>query len=179
LIEITPVRDSAEIETVARLAYEIWSEHCVPIIGLAQVQYMVPKFQSAAAITAQIADGLEYFLIGLEGAAAGYFAIQRQPEKHSLFLSKLYVRKDMRGRGLARHALSYIDAVCKGASLTTIWLTVNKRNAAVGSMNNWDSRMWLQSLLTSVMDSSWTTTAWKRKSQPRNHTAWQGWRDAP
>src|SRR5215510_7020840 len=93
LIEIKPVRDSGEIETVARLAHEIWTEHYVPIIGLAQVEYMVPKFQSVAAVTAQIADGLEYFLISLEGTPAGYFAIQRQPEKHSLFLSKLYVRK--------------------------------------------------------------------------------------
>ena len=133
MIAITAVREGAEIETVARLAQEIWHEYYVPIIGLAQVQYMVPKFQSAAAIAAQIADGLEYFLIGLEGAAAGYFAIQRQPEKQSLFLSKLYVRKDMRGRGLARQALRHIDAVCRGASLTTIWLTVNKHNPAVGT----------------------------------------------
>ena len=133
MIDITPVRDSAEIETVARLAHEIWNEHYGPIIGLAQVQYMVAKFQSAAAVTGQIADGLEYFLIGWEGVPAGYFAFERQPAKRSLFLSKLYVRKDMRGHGLARHALSQIDSVCRGASLTTIWLTVNKRNPAIGT----------------------------------------------
>ena len=133
LIEIKPVRDSAEIEIVARLAHEIWNEHYVPIIGLAQVQYMVPKFQSAAAVSAQIAGKLEYFLIRREGAPAGYFAFERQPDKRSLFLSKLYVRKDMRGHGLARHALSYVDSVCRDASLTTIWLTVNKRNPAVGT----------------------------------------------
>jgi ribosomal protein S18 acetylase RimI-like enzyme len=130
---ITPVRDSAEIETVARLAHEIWNEHYVPIIGLAQVQYMVPKFQSAAAVAAQIADGLEYFLIGRAGAPVGYFAFERQPATRSLFLSKLYVRKDMRGHGLARQALSHLDSVCRSASLTTIWLTVNKRNPAIGT----------------------------------------------
>lgn len=133
MIEIRPVRDSAEIEAVARLAHEIWYEHYVAIIGRAQVEYMVPKFQSAAAITAQVADGLEYFLIALEGADAGYFAIQQQPAEQSLFLSKLYIRKDMRGRGLARHALGHIDSLCRQDSLTIIWLTVNKRNPAVGT----------------------------------------------
>ena len=48
-----------------------------------------------------------------------------------LFLSQL-IRKDMRGRGLARHASGHIDS-CEADWLTIIWLTVDKRNPAVGS----------------------------------------------
>ena len=57
LIEIKVVRDSDEIATVARLAREIWHEYYAPIIGQAQVDYMVPKFQSESAIAEQIGDG--------------------------------------------------------------------------------------------------------------------------
>ena len=133
MIEISRVCDSGEIETVASLAKEIWYEYYVPIIGRAQVDYMVPKFQSAAAISEQIANGLEYYLIALEGTPAGYFAIQRQPTKQDLFISKLYIRKSERGRGLARYALSFANAICKRESVKLIWLTVNKRNPAVES----------------------------------------------
>jgi GNAT superfamily N-acetyltransferase len=131
LIEVKAVRDSSEIENVAGLAREIWYEHYVPIIGRAQVDYMVPKFQSAPAIAEQLAGGFEYFLIALNGMHAGYFAIRRQPAEQSLFISKLYVRKDMRGRGLARHALGFIDSLCRQSALKIMWLTVNKANPAV------------------------------------------------
>jgi len=131
LIEITTVRDSGEIGTVASLAKEIWYEYYVPVIGRAQVDYMVPRFQSAAAIREQIAGGLEYYLIAAENAPAGYIAIQRQPTEQALFISKLYIRKSVRGRGLARCALSFLVSLCRRESLKLIWLTVNKRNPAI------------------------------------------------
>ncbi|NCA83730.1 MAG: GNAT family N-acetyltransferase, partial [Opitutae bacterium] len=54
--------ESAEpIAAVAALAREIWTQHYVPIIGAAQVEYMLEKFQSAEAIARQLAgEGYEY-----------------------------------------------------------------------------------------------------------------------
>ena len=133
MIEITPVQNREAIDIVACLAHEIWYQHYVPIIGRKQVDYMVPKFQSAEAIERQIAGGQEYFLLNLAGTAEGYFAIERQPAQQRLFLSKLYVRAAARGRGLGRSALDFIESLCRTSALGCIWLTVNKHNPAIGT----------------------------------------------
>ena len=59
-VTITQVETNDDIYTVATLAQEIWTQHFTPIIGASQVDYMLNKFQSTEAITAQIADGWEY-----------------------------------------------------------------------------------------------------------------------
>jgi len=52
--KILPVTTDNEIQAVATLANEIWHQHFTPIIGIAQVEYMVEKFQSYPAISNQI-----------------------------------------------------------------------------------------------------------------------------
>ena len=44
--EIIRVTDQHEIAAVSALAEEIWRQHFIPIIGEAQVKYMLAKFQS-------------------------------------------------------------------------------------------------------------------------------------
>jgi len=56
-MNIEEVSTEAQIETVARLAHEIWNQHFVPIIGKAQVDYMVEKFQSKRAISQKAGKG--------------------------------------------------------------------------------------------------------------------------
>jgi len=130
-IDFVSVASPADAAVVARLAAEIWYEYYVPIIGREQVDYMVPRFQSEAAIRKQIDAGLQYFLIRRSGAACGYFAIEPQPDGRRMFLSKLYVLKASRQHGLARRALAFIEARCDAAGIDTLWLTVNKFNPAV------------------------------------------------
>ena len=66
-VDFVPVVSPADAAVVARLAAEIWYEHYVPIIGREQVDYMVPRFQSEAAVLAQVGTGLQYFLILKDG----------------------------------------------------------------------------------------------------------------
>lgn len=130
-LKIFPVDSAAAIDAVARLAHEIWYEHYVPIIGLAQVDYMVPAFQSPAAIAAQIAGGLQYFLLEDNHDGAGYFAIEPQPAEGRMFLSKFYLRKSARSRGIGRFGMAFIESRCRENSLGTLWLTVNKFNPSL------------------------------------------------
>jgi len=118
------------VQTVARLAREIWGEHYPPIIGRAQVDYMVPRFQGAGAIRKQLAAGTEYFLLMRGRTPEGYLAVERDASRRGLFLSKLYVRKEARGLGLAKAALRFAEGLCRRRGLRTLWLTVNKRNAS-------------------------------------------------
>ena len=50
--------DGRATRPVAGLAHEIWYEYYVPLIGRAQVDYMVSRFQSSEAMAQQIARGL-------------------------------------------------------------------------------------------------------------------------
>jgi ribosomal protein S18 acetylase RimI-like enzyme len=121
------VRSAPEIAEVARLAREIWTEHYVPIIGPHQVEYMLDRFQSPDAIARQIADdGMQYFLIVAGEEPAGYLATQARGDR--LFLSKIYVRRSDRGRGLAAASIEFVGEIARRQRCRTIELTVNRHN---------------------------------------------------
>ena len=126
------VATETDVAEVARLADVIWREHYVPIIGQAQVDYMVSHFQSAQAIAGQVANGYEYYLIIYQGQSAGYAAAVADLDTSSLLLSKIYIEKSMRGHGLGKNALEFIEDLCRQRVIGTIWLTVNKNN--IGSI---------------------------------------------
>ncbi len=123
------VSTESDIHAVAALANEIWREHYEPIIGLAQVEYMLEKFQSAAAIAAQIAEeGFCYYLIRAEGQGdIGYLGFQC--EGAVMFLSKLYVKKSARGQGVGARAVGFLRGLAGAQGMQKIRLTVNKGNA--------------------------------------------------
>ena len=124
---IERVSSSEQINTVVALAREIWHEHFPSVITEAQIEYMLGKFLCAPVIQAQIQENYEYGLL-LDGAVAqGFFAIEPQAD-HRLFLSKLYVRNQARGRGVASEAMVYMEDLCRTQHLTSLWLTVNVRN---------------------------------------------------
>lgn len=118
-----------DVETAAKLAAEIWKEHYIGIISAEQVEYMLDKFKSVHAIAGQIEhQGCEYYLMQLDGVNAGYLAIK--PEDSKLFLSKLYLLKEHRGKGYGSQAIRFLVELCRERKLKAIWLTVNRHNAS-------------------------------------------------
>ena len=158
---------------IADLARVIWMEHYTPIIGAAQVEYMLDKFQSADRIYSDIQNGGYVYLtaeapdgatgprrepgpcnepglrnehgshnepdppiapgpLGYPGPRAasglcGYAAVV--PQAGYLLLSKLYVRRDYRGNGVAKLFAAEAAALCAAEyGLDRIRLTVNKYN---------------------------------------------------
>ncbi len=125
-----PVTTREHIDAVAALAHEIWNQHFTPIIGQEQVDYMLGKFQSVSAITRQIRDdGYEYCLVVDEEESVGYFALVNGDDAGSTQLSKLYLKRSCRGRGIGRAVLAFIEQECVTRGLRELWLTVNKDNA--------------------------------------------------
>lgn len=115
-----------QIAAVAALARDIWTEHYAPIIGVAQVGYMLEKFQSEEAIARQIAEeGYEYYL----APEAGYLALVPDLARKSVLLSKIYVKAGMRGTGLGRALMAFAEARCGELGCGELWLTVNRNNA--------------------------------------------------
>ena len=121
------VTNKAQIRRLAELASMIWNEHFPPIIGQDQVDYMLCRFQSKSAISKQIQkEGFRYYFIPCDGKNVGYFALRTDSD--ALFLSKIYILRDYRGRGLARVSFEYIENQCRLLQLPRIRLTVNRGN---------------------------------------------------
>jgi len=115
-----------EAKDIAEMARAIWMDYYPPIVGRDDTEYILDKFQSEEAIRRQIADGYLYSFIMDGGERAGYFCIL--PDGDSLFISKLYVSKGRRGRGLGSRTLD--DILEKGRMLgkKRAYVRVNKDN---------------------------------------------------
>lgn len=127
-IEITKVKYLPELRQIAELADEIWHECFVGIISNGQIDYMVEKFQSLGAMTEQIENqGYTYFAVRDNGELCGY--IGGKPEEDDrFFLSKLYLHKNSRGRGIASLMLAKVFDEARKTGKKRVYLTVNKHN---------------------------------------------------
>jgi len=129
MITFDRVTNDSDIEAVAALAHEIWNEHFVPLIGQAQVDYMLEKFLTPSVMRGQIPGGYEYYLVVLDGERVGFLALVPDPDGAAAHLSKLYVRSDRRGHGVGRAAIAFAERLCADRSIGKLWLRVNVGNA--------------------------------------------------
>ncbi len=109
------------------MASEIWHD-CYPIILTeGQIDYMVENFQSENAISEQIkSKGYIYGFFEYNGEKIGYFGLC--PREKRLMLSKFYLLKEYRGKGLGSESLNLIINYAKEKKYDFVCLTVNKEN---------------------------------------------------
>ena len=122
--------DTEGIRQMSRLATAIVREHYDPIIGPEQNDYMLKKYQSAEAIERQISEGSMYYFVCADAEPVGFISIV--PDESEMYLDKFYLRKDMRGKGIAHHMLEHIISQTEKAGFDRIMLNVNKNNPSVG-----------------------------------------------
>ena len=108
---LKPVLSDREIKETSTLAAIIWKEHFTPLIGSAQVEYMLEKFQSERAIQQQIENGYLYFALMLGKKQIGYTGLRLDTD--CLFLSKLYIQKEYRGNGFSRLMIAEAEKIAK------------------------------------------------------------------
>src|SRR5690625_1977798 len=89
---------------------------------------MLEALQSKAAIYRSIQEGQSYWLVFFEQQAVGYVSYRLLEDQ--LFLSKLYLKRSVRGRGLGKQLLQQIIEVAETNKKHSITLTVNKQNKA-------------------------------------------------
>ncbi len=123
---IEKVINNQQIEIVEKLADEIWNQHFIPIIGKAQVDYMLEKYQSKKALLEQIKKGFLYYLIKTDNGYIGYFGVL--PKKETLFLSKFYIKFSEQRKGFGKKIILFIEDLAKEKGVFSIILTVNKYN---------------------------------------------------
>lgn len=126
MINFHEVKEGIDLKLIENMANTIWHEHYTPIIGAEQVKYMLDKFQSVQTMRDQINKGYQYFLIYSNENALGYLSFEKR--KNVLFLSKIYLVKSERGKGIGRKAMEFVISVAKGLNCAKVSLTVNRFN---------------------------------------------------
>lgn len=125
--EFFEVKEKAQIETLAAIAKEIWIAYFPGMITLEQTAYMIDRYQSVNAITQQIThDGYQYFLFRYDESILGYCGLKA--ENDQLFLSKLYLKKEFRGKGYFSEMLLFAEEIARRKKLKGLYLTVNRHN---------------------------------------------------
>jgi ribosomal protein S18 acetylase RimI-like enzyme len=129
-IKVKKVFKQSDIDTVYELAKNIWSEHFTPIIGKAQVDYMLKNYHSKKIIQNQLRNNCHYFLISHDSNSCGYCSIEFNSIENTVFLDKLYISKRFRRKGIASLILNFfIDkSTVRGVGIMS--LKVNKNNTS-------------------------------------------------
>lgn len=123
------VNDPETVVKMSAMATEIVREHYDPIIGKAQNDYMLERFQSPEAIAAQVEDGAKYYFAREGGKDVGFLSYYLHDD--CLYLSKFYLYKDERGKGHSREMLSFLMSKAREAGMPSIELNVNRNNSAI------------------------------------------------
>jgi ribosomal protein S18 acetylase RimI-like enzyme len=117
----------ADIPRLRALAEEIWRAVYPPIIGAAQVEYMLARMYAAETIAHELDAGVVWELAEMAGQPAGFLAVSRE-EGGRAKLEKLYLRPAWHGIGHGQVMIARAEAVALALGAHEIFLQVNKQN---------------------------------------------------
>lgn len=152
-LRIITVVNEELILSVSAMAEDIWHEHYDKLIGCEQVDYMLEKFLSPDALCEQINNGYEYFLISHEYTFAGFAGVLENKDEKSLFLSKLYIHEESRGKHISTEMLKKFVELCKLRNLEKSGLhAISKTLILLKSINISDLKSCAKNVRISVTD---------------------------
>ena len=131
VFENLSISDENGIREMSDMATEIVREHFDPIIGKAQNDYMIARFQTADAIRDQLKNGYEYYFVSFDDQRIGFLAFYPKKKWNTMYLSKFYLYKSERGKGYSRQMLDFVIARTRENKLSFIELNVNRNNSAI------------------------------------------------
>lgn len=123
---IREIFSDADVRRMVKVAEIVWREANTLFCSMEQVEYMIERFQSFEAVQGQLLQGYRYFVFEEDGDIIAYFGVQPQGER--LFLSKFYILKEHRGRGIFSQGLDVMKKLCDEGEMDAIYLTVNRNN---------------------------------------------------
>ena len=118
--------DRKAVERLSELASAIVKDYYDPIIGPDQNDYMIGKFQSVPGILDQFAHGYTYYIARDGDRDLGFMGYY--PRGDALYLSKLYLKKEERGKGYGRQMMDFVSEAARRMGLSAVELNVNKGN---------------------------------------------------
>jgi ribosomal protein S18 acetylase RimI-like enzyme len=119
-----------DIPSIREIANRTWPSAYTALLGSEQVDYMLSKLYSAAALEEQMKQQ-HYFFLALQNYQPVGFASFSLVEKHVYKLQKLYVLPSQQKTGLGKTLLQTVETVSKSMGAEKLRLNVNRKNSAV------------------------------------------------
>ena len=121
---------ASDVPAVRRLADVVWREYYPAILSGAQIDYMLERGYSDAALQPFVRDdGAGLAILRADGGMAGFAAWYRPGEPATSKLDKLYVLASVRGIGAGRRLIGHVEDAARRDGSRTLVLNVNKHNA--------------------------------------------------
>ncbi len=116
----------SDIPLIHEMAHRVWWAHYPGIITNEQIEYMLGRTYSVAALEQQmIQDGQQFWIVEDNGTALGYLAISNQSDG-AYFLHKFYLDAGQQRKGLG--ARTFQSLLHQFPDLQALRLTVNRQN---------------------------------------------------
>lgn len=120
---------AADIPVVRALADDVWHRHYPGILSAAQIDYMLARGYSRAALARFVTeDGAGLALADVAERAVG-FAAWYGVDAATTKLDKLYVLPEHHGAGIGRALIERVAAFARARGCTALTLNVNRNNA--------------------------------------------------
>ena len=116
---------TTDYAAIQHLSKEIWHDHYVPMVGQAQVDYMLGRFYTPEALAQQAAEGQQFWLVKQDEIVCGYLGVTER-EAGDYFLNKFYLSTHLQGKGLGEKVFDTL--IFNYNDLKTIRLQVNINN---------------------------------------------------
>ncbi len=128
--KLKKVENEQQIAAMCQVAGQVWHLTYDPLLPPGQVDYMVEKFQSPHAVAEQMErERYQYHTLEEDGRVMGFVGFSPRYEgREEMFLSKVYLLPEARGRGGVRMAFELVEREARRLGLELVRLTVNKHN---------------------------------------------------
>jgi len=120
-----------DLPQVAALAERVWWTVYPPIIGEAQVRYMLARMYDLDALRRDHDRGVAFMLVGSSRSpneAIGFYALDLSVTGQRAFLDKLYVLPEWHGAGVGQQMLASVCTLAVERGFTGVMLRVNRHN---------------------------------------------------
>jgi ribosomal protein S18 acetylase RimI-like enzyme len=121
----------ADIPSIQNIARITWQPTYVPLLGQEQVDYMLEKMYSTAALLEQLSRGDVFLIaeIGMKEVGFASYGINDQ-ENYGYKLHKIYVLPEAHGNGVGKLLINEVVDQVRAAGGKSLSLNVNRDNKA-------------------------------------------------
>ena len=116
-----------DAEELSEYLHPIWLEVFDPLMSPGEAEYKFMAWSNPDEIRASMRDGHEFGYIFEEGERIGLYSYHVQDDGR-FYISKLYLEKRYRGRGLGRKALDMMFSIARENGCTEAYLNVFHNN---------------------------------------------------
>lgn len=114
-----------DISTIRDLAYEIWNDYYVPIIGQNQVDYMLANMYNGESLVEQMEiKNHKFFIVKNNLVPLGFVSVFNEREDE-WFINKFYIKQSIAAKGIGTEAFNNLKQIITPKKIT---LTVNRQN---------------------------------------------------